>query len=135
LTNDKIIFVTGGTANQGGAVAEVYCSMAFQIIKFKKLNRELVRLTPGFIKSESSPKGECFTPIDDAAPDDCPPELEQYIDEDFNELCEDGVVINTFTWSLDELKVPCYPEKRVFSKVTNILKKRYPAFNISMRLD
>ena len=40
--------------------------------------------------------------------------------------CNDSYLINTTTWALDELKVPVYPEERVFRKLQESFERKYP---------
>lgn len=40
--------------------------------------------------------------------------------------CDDNCLISTTAWALDELKVPVYPEERVFKKLRESFRKKYP---------
>ena len=47
------------------------------------------------------------------------------------ELCPNHRLINMGTWSLNELKVPIYPEKRINKAIENYFERMYPNAQIS----
>ncbi|RZK10651.1 MAG: hypothetical protein EOO46_09920 [Flavobacterium sp.] len=54
-------------------------------------------------------------------------ELEKYRSRlKSNRFCNDAYIINTTTWALDELKVPVYPEERVFKILQEGFNHKYP---------
>lgn len=55
------------------------------------------------------------------------PELKPYRSTQRSSMyCDDAYLINTTTWALDELKVPVYPEERVFKILQDRFNKKYP---------
>ena len=55
------------------------------------------------------------------------PELEKHRSKGRSaKFCSDAYLINTTTWALDELKVPVYPEERVFKIMQDQFNKKYP---------
>ncbi|MDR6969511.1 hypothetical protein J2X31_003544 [Flavobacterium arsenatis] len=55
------------------------------------------------------------------------PELEKYKSGvKSNRYCKDAYLINTTTWALEELKVPVYPQERVFKMLQDQFNIKYP---------
>lgn len=55
------------------------------------------------------------------------PELEQHRSKvKSSKFCDGNYLINTTTWALDELKVPVYPEERVFKIMQDRFNAKYP---------
>ncbi|HMQ85796.1 MAG TPA: hypothetical protein PKA00_23000 [Saprospiraceae bacterium] len=57
------------------------------------------------------------------------PEVEPTVAAYFtaNEIMEEGETLDVFSWSLSELKVPVYPEERVFKQIAHHFCEQYPA--------
>lgn len=60
-----------------------------------------------------------------------PKELEPYILKDSRKICSGFGRINFTSWSLKELKVPCYPEIRIYKKIKKEMMARYPGYELS----
>jgi len=55
------------------------------------------------------------------------PELEKHKSKGRStKFCNNAYLINTTTWALDELKVPVYPEERVFKILHDRFNQKYP---------
>lgn len=55
------------------------------------------------------------------------PELKQYQSKTKNSnFCNNTFLINTQIWALDELKVPVYPEERIYKKIQHSFNQKYP---------
>lgn len=53
------------------------------------------------------------------------PEYQKFVSKK-SRLCNSGLALNCTTWSLKELNVPLYPEKRIFKKIVKNWKKKHP---------
>lgn len=63
--------------------------------------------------------------------DKYPEELKPYFSlTDKRHTCNGGKLISLTAWSMKELKAPCYPERRIFNRVKDIVGKKYSAYNI-----
>jgi hypothetical protein len=58
--------------------------------------------------------------------------LRPFYGNDYKDVCNGDATINVTRWAIKELKVPVYPEKRVYLKIKESFIKTYPAaqFNV-----
>lgn len=61
-----------------------------------------------------------------------PKELINLTARDPGNFCPGGKIISLTNWSMNEVKVPCYPEKRIFFGIEKILKERYSGLKFTM---
>lgn len=67
----------------------------------------------------------------DSSNNNYPAQLKGYVSRDINSVCGGGKYISVTRWSMNELKAPGYPEKRVFLRLQDLLNKRYGAYHLN----
>lgn len=61
-----------------------------------------------------------------------PENLKPYFNtKDSKTFCKGGRYISVTKWSMNEMKVPCYPERRIFMQIKNMMNKRYPGYHLN----
>ena len=60
--------------------------------------------------------------------------LELFYNTDYKNICNGDKMIGVTSWALKELKVPVYPEKRVYLRIKESLIKKYPSIQIRFYL-
>ena len=63
-------------------------------------------------------------------PGNYPSQLDPYSGIISTSLCN-GKILDITNWAYQELKVPVYPEERIFYSIKEILKKRFPYLQLS----
>lgn len=51
--------------------------------------------------------------------------FEPYFIHDYKQLCDGDKMISVTKWAMKEMKVPVYPERRIFLKIEKSLKQKY----------